>query len=104
MSSGTLITAEHFLSAAKQFCKKGSRIGDTWRIHENKDEIHKSYIIKETYLQPGGGSQTMYKAEYVVFYNMSYGVPSFSFNIWNSAGVLLNIEEIREISTLKWVQ
>ncbi|CAH2075972.1 unnamed protein product, partial [Iphiclides podalirius] len=36
--------------------------------------------------------------ECVIFFNLSYGVPSFSFNIWNSSGVLLKLEDIRRLS------
>ncbi|CAG5058816.1 unnamed protein product [Parnassius apollo] len=28
---------------------------------------------------------------------MSYGVPSWSFNVWNSSGTLLKLEEIRRM-------
>lgn len=95
------ISTESYMNAARQFCEKSAKIGDGWRLHENKTETHKSYIKKDMFLKLEEGAGSLLKAEYVIFYNLSYGVPSFSFNVWNSSGMLLSLEEIRQMSLIK---
>ncbi|CAK1601345.1 unnamed protein product [Parnassius mnemosyne] len=92
------ITPEDFLASAKHFIEISDKIHDGWRIYEHKNEIHKSYIKKEAFITFKSQNELcLYKIEYVIFYNLSYGVPSFSFNVWNSPGTLLKLEEIRQM-------
>ncbi|XP_047509180.1 ubiquitin-like-conjugating enzyme ATG10 [Pieris napi] len=91
------LTAEGFLSSAKAFIETSNLLHDDWKLYENSD-ICKSYIRKNTFIDVKG---QLFKAEFVIFYHLSYGVPSFSFNIWDSSGMLLNLEDIRKISFTK---
>lgn len=100
-SDYSTISAEEFLDAAEKFVKVSDTICDGWSFHKNKD-ICKSHIKKETFLETQDKTdQSLLKAEYVIFYNLSYGVPAFSFNIWNSSGVLLTLDNIRNMSFVK---
>ncbi|XP_059051428.1 ubiquitin-like-conjugating enzyme ATG10 [Achroia grisella] len=97
MDSAT-ITPEEFVYSAKQFCDISEKLCDGW-IFCKDEEKHKCYIKKEAYIShEGENTSTLLKAVFIIFYNLSYGVPSFSFNIWNSSGVLLTLEEIRTMS------
>ncbi|KAG6455500.1 ubiquitin-like-conjugating enzyme ATG10 [Manduca sexta] len=94
-----MITAEEFLTAAKKFVLISNKICDGWKLIENEWDINQSYISKETFIECGVGDDvSLLKAEYIIFYNLSYGVPSFSFNIWNSSGMLLSLEDVRQLS------
>lgn len=96
------ITAEEFIDAAEKFVKVSDSICDGWTFYKDCNDIYKSYIKKETFLETQDKTyQSLLKAEYVIFYNLSYGVPAFSFNIWNSSGVLLTLENIRNMSFVK---
>ncbi|XP_026763620.2 ubiquitin-like-conjugating enzyme ATG10 [Galleria mellonella] len=98
MDSNTTITPEEFTYFAKQFCEISNRLCDGWVFCKDK-EIHRCYLKKDTFISHEGENEnTLLRAEFVIFYNLSYGVPSFSFNIWNSAGVLLTLEDIRTMS------
>lgn len=94
------ITAEEFIDAAEKFVKVSDRICDGWTFYKDID-ICKSYIKKESFLEIQDNTQSLLKAEYVIFYNLSYGVPAFSFNIWNSSGVFVTLENIRNMSFVK---
>ncbi|XP_068632847.1 ubiquitin-like-conjugating enzyme ATG10 [Battus philenor] len=95
------LTAEEFVTSIKAFVEVSDEINDDWRIHERGDEIHKSYIRKESFITLElHDESTLCKVEYVIFYNLSYGVPSFSFNIWNSSGSLLSLEDIRQVFSI----
>ncbi|XP_072938669.1 ubiquitin-like-conjugating enzyme ATG10 [Epargyreus clarus] len=94
------ISAEEFVYSARDFLKISDKIHDDWKIIEDTD-IHKCYLKKETYIDHEIDQNTvLYKAEYIIFYNLSYGVPSFSFNVWNSSGSLLTLKEIRKMSLI----
>lgn len=96
------ITAEEFIDAADKFVKVSDRICDGWTFYKDNKDICKSYIKKETFLEIQDKTcQSLLKAEYVIFYNLSYGVPAFSFNVWNSSGMLLTLENIRHMSFIK---
>ncbi|KPI96870.1 PREDICTED: ubiquitin-like-conjugating enzyme ATG10 [Papilio xuthus] len=93
------IPVEEFINAIKEFKNVSDQINDGWRIYENQNEIHKSYLKKESFVNFDlQGEVTLCKVEYNIFYNVSYAVPSFSFNVWRSNGTLLTIEEIRQLS------
>ncbi|RVE49641.1 hypothetical protein evm_005698 [Chilo suppressalis] len=77
------------------------RLSDGWKFYGNEVDKYKSYIKKCSFLQQVKSDiNTLLRAEFVIFYNLSYGVPSFSFNVWNSSGVLLSLEEIRQMSLI----
>ncbi|CAG4966858.1 unnamed protein product [Colias eurytheme] len=95
-----LITPEKFVIAAKNFMKISEKIKDKWKLHENI-EVHKSYLKKETFIQNNNRNLPLLKAEFVIFYNLSYGVPSFSFNIWDESGSFLTLEDIRQMSFIE---
>ncbi|KAJ8731005.1 hypothetical protein PYW08_002418 [Mythimna loreyi] len=100
--SATKITIEEFLEAAKEFVKKSEKICDGWTLKLDKIDLCKTYIKKESFIQCQDNDTTnVYKIEYVIFYNLSYGVPSFSFNIWNSSGMLIALEDIRKMSFIQ---
>lgn len=90
------IAVEEFLDAGLKFVEISDRICDGWTFYKNNQDPHKSYIRKEAFLETN--DKSLLKAEYVIFYNLSYGVPAFSFNVWNSFGVLLTLEDIRNMS------
>lgn len=99
------ITFEQFFTAAKQFCEVSDRICDGWKLHENPTDILKSYLRKHSFIShEGDQGSVLYKAEFVIYYNLSYGVPSFSFNLWNASGVLVPLDEIRQMSFIKYVE
>ncbi|XP_038215005.1 ubiquitin-like-conjugating enzyme ATG10 [Zerene cesonia] len=95
-----LISPEKFLTAAIKFMTISDKIKDKWKLHENI-EIHKSYLKKETFIQNNNRNLPLLKAEFVIFYNLSYGVPSFSFNIWDPSGSFLSLEDIRQLSFIE---
>lgn len=100
MNSSNITSAE-FLVAAREFAKISNRINDGWKLVENS-EPQKSFLIKNTFNQiQNESSATIMRTEYIIFYNISYGVPSFSFNIWNSSGVLMTLETIRKMAFIK---
>ncbi|CAG9785397.1 unnamed protein product [Diatraea saccharalis] len=101
MSLQKTITLENFVNACRKFCDISDRINDGWKLIENQSDKHKCYIKKCTFVhQVLHGNKFLLKTEYVIFFNLSYGVPSFSFNIWNSSGVLLTLDEIRQMSLI----
>ncbi|XP_049868097.1 ubiquitin-like-conjugating enzyme ATG10 [Pectinophora gossypiella] len=97
----TTLTVEEFLKSAEDFEQISDRLNDGWTLHKNSVDLHKSFIRKETFLVQNGEASDMVKVDYVIFYNLSYGVPSFSFNMWNSSGVFLTLDEIREMSFVR---
>lgn len=99
MDRDTVITIKLFLEAAKEFTNISDKLCDGWRFVEAED-LYKNYLRKETFIHTGG---LLVKAEFIVFYNLSYGVPSFSFNMWNSTGALLLLEDIRKMAVTEWV-
>ncbi|KAJ8721707.1 hypothetical protein PYW07_002482 [Mythimna separata] len=100
MMSATTITIEEFLEAAKEFVKKSEKVCDGWALKLDKTDIFKTYIKKDTFIECPD-TTALYKIEYVIFYNLSYGVPSFSFNVWNSSGMLITLDDIRRMSFLQ---
>lgn len=96
------ITFEEFLEAAKEFIQKSNQISDGWILKQDKIDVIKTYLRKETFIHYEEDEIcNLLKVEYVIFYNLSYGVPSFSFNIWNSSGTLLSLEGIRKMSFIQ---
>lgn len=93
----SVITIEEFMKAAKEFAKISNRLSDGWSLVETED-VFRNYLRKETFINTGS---LLLKAEFIVFFNLSYGVPSFSFNIWNSSGVLLTLKDIRQMAVTK---
>lgn len=95
------LTYEEFLVAAKDFIKISDKLNDGWElIGDGYDEKPNSAYLKKQCLVYNGQTFPL-KAEYVVFYNLSYGVPSFSFNMWNSSGELLTLEDIRNMAIMR---
>lgn len=109
MMSAKSITIEEFLEAAEEFVRKSEKLCDGWTLKLDKTDLLKTHIRKDTFLECqdfmfyGQDTDTtcMYKVEYVIFYNLSYGVPSFSFKVWNSSGMLLSLEDIRKMSFIE---
>lgn len=99
----TTITIETFLDAAAEFLKISDRIGDGWKLNKNNTDTYKTYLKKDTFIQleDENNISNLLKVEYVIYYNLSYGVPSFSFNIWNSTGSLLSLDDIRKVSAIQ---
>ncbi|CAH2107981.1 unnamed protein product [Euphydryas editha] len=97
------ITPEEFVHTAKKFIELSDKFFDSWSFHQNDNDILKTYVKKEEFVnhRDEGEKVFLYRAEYIIFYNLSYGVPSFSFNIWNSSGTLLTLEEVRQMSLMK---
>lgn len=91
------ISYDEFIAAAENFVKISNQLCDGWKFVKSED-LYKSYIKKECYLSCKDFTM---KAEYVMFYSLSYQVPQFSFNVWNSSGVLLTIEELIQTSFIK---
>ncbi|XP_045768974.1 ubiquitin-like-conjugating enzyme ATG10 [Maniola jurtina] len=102
-SHATGITLEEFVYAAKDFIELSDKFLDSWTIYQNDNELLHTHIKKEEFVshRDETGRVFLYRAEYVIFYNLSYGVPSFSFNVWDCSGKLLTLEEVREISLMK---
>ncbi|KAL0831023.1 hypothetical protein ABMA28_001909 [Loxostege sticticalis] len=99
MEQNSTLSVEDFVVAATSFYEISNRLADGWKLIKDENETHKTYIKKHTFLQvERDGVQSLLKTELVIFFNLSYGVPAFSFNIWNSSGVLLTLEEIRHMS------
>lgn len=94
------ISLEEFLAAAKEFVEISNILCDGWKFIENECLL-KSYVKKECFINPSKEDTLPMKAEYDLFYSLSYGVPQFSFNVWNSMGVLLTIEELRRVLFIK---
>ncbi|XP_041987995.1 ubiquitin-like-conjugating enzyme ATG10 [Aricia agestis] len=91
------LSAAEFCKAIKQFVDISRKCNDTWQVLEpDSHDMHKCLLKKEEFIKDIDGN--FCKAEYTIFYNISYGVPSFSFNIWKSDGTLLSLEEIRHLS------
>ncbi|XP_026732783.1 ubiquitin-like-conjugating enzyme ATG10 isoform X2 [Trichoplusia ni] len=98
----TTITIEKFLVAAAEFVKVSDRIGDGWKLKQDNTDSYKTFLRKDTFIQlEDNNISNLLKVEYVIFYNLSYGVPSFSFNIWNSTGSLLSLDDIRKVSAIQ---
>uniref|UniRef100_A0A2H1V5T6 Ubiquitin-like-conjugating enzyme ATG10 n=1 Tax=Spodoptera frugiperda TaxID=7108 RepID=A0A2H1V5T6_SPOFR len=98
----TTITFDEFLASAKEFVEKSEKLGDGWALKDNKTDNLKTYLRKDTFVQCEDGSMNhLLKVEYVIFYNLSYGVPSFSFNAWNSSGTLVTLDDIRKMSFIQ---
>ncbi|KAH9632792.1 hypothetical protein HF086_012617 [Spodoptera exigua] len=98
----TTITFDEFLASAKEFEHKSNELGDGWTLKEDKVDNLKTFLRKDTFVQyENGNINHLLKVEYVIFYNLSYGVPSFSFNAWNSSGTLLTLDEIRKMSFIQ---
>ncbi|XP_046962676.1 ubiquitin-like-conjugating enzyme ATG10 [Vanessa cardui] len=97
------ITPEEFVYAARDFIELSNRYFDSWTIHQNDNEILNTYLKKEEFVSHRDENDKvfLYRAEYIIFYNLSYGVPSFSFNLWDCSGKLLTLEQVREISLMK---
>ncbi|KAJ0175408.1 hypothetical protein K1T71_008567 [Dendrolimus kikuchii] len=94
----TTLSYEQFLKAAKEFAIISSKLCDGWKLIG--EDSSQAYLIKETFIDTEN-KYDMLKAQYVIFYNISYGVPSFSFNLWNSSGMLLKLSELRDMSCLR---
>lgn len=94
------ITLEEFLTAAKDFVELSNQLCDGWKLYESQD-LYKSYIKKECFISLSKDDLLLMKAEFVMFFSLSYQVPQFSFNVWNSSGVLLTIEELSRITFIK---
>ncbi|XP_063365392.1 ubiquitin-like-conjugating enzyme ATG10 [Cydia amplana] len=92
------ISYEDFFNAAEQFLKISQKINDGWQLLQLQEDKSKIYLKKESFKVCEGTGESLLKTEYVIFYNPSYGVPSFSFNVWNSTGALLTLEKIRQMS------
>ncbi|CAB3223981.1 unnamed protein product [Arctia plantaginis] len=96
------IELEEFLHAAQEFVKKSDEIGDGWSIKECGDDKSKTFLKKDLYVEhTDDNNSILLKMEYIIFYNLSYGVPAFSFNIWNSSGTLLSLEDVRKMSFIQ---
>lgn len=102
-SSSTGITPEEFVYAARNFIELSDKFNDGWTIYQNDKEILNTHIKKEEFVshQEETGKLFLYRAEYVIFFNLSYGVPSFSFNVWDCSGRLLTMDEVRDISLMR---
>lgn len=93
---------EEFLQAAKEFIKKSDDIGDGWSHKVYENDIFKTFLKKDLYIEQADDNYSiLLKMEYIIFFNLSYGVPAFSFNIWNSSGTLLSLEDIRKMSFIQ---
>lgn len=100
--SAITITFEEFFEAAEKFVKKSEKICDDWKLKLDEKDLFKTHIRKDAFIQCQDRDTTcLYKVEYVIFYNLSYGVPSFSFNVWNSSGVLITLADIRKMSFIR---
>lgn len=98
----TAITFEEFLQAAKEFLFISDKICDEWSLKVYKDDPTKTFLKKDMFIEHEQDNvRILLKVEYIIFYNMSYGVPSFSFNIWNSSGALLSLEDVRKMSFIQ---
>ncbi|CAH0702604.1 unnamed protein product [Spodoptera exigua] len=98
----TTITFDEFLASAKEFEHKSKELGDGWTLKEDKVDNLKTFLRKDAFVQyENGNINHLLKVEYVIFYNLSYEVPSFSFNAWNSSGTLLTLDEIRKMSFIQ---
>ncbi|KAG7306346.1 hypothetical protein JYU34_008970 [Plutella xylostella] len=92
---------EDYENAARKFIQISNAISDGWTLHEGIDS-HSLHLRKETFLRIKNEEQdSLIKAEYVISYSTSYCVPIFAFNLWNSNGVLLTLEEIRNMAFIK---
>ncbi|XP_053612421.1 ubiquitin-like-conjugating enzyme ATG10 [Plodia interpunctella] len=101
MDLDVTLAPEEYLEAAIRFCNISDTLNDDWKIIIDEENPHKSYLIKNTFVTQDTNGPKLCKAELVIFYNLHYGVPAFSFNIWNSSGVLLTLDEIREMTFVK---
>ncbi|XP_023940586.1 ubiquitin-like-conjugating enzyme ATG10 [Bicyclus anynana] len=101
-SQTTCITLETYLCAAKDFIELSAKFMDEWTIHQDHSERLYTHLKKEDFIThvDDTGKETLFRAEYAIFYNLSYGVPSFSFNVWDCTGKLLTLEEVRGISPM----
>lgn len=95
------ISYDEYLTTIKKFILISYKINDNWKLHENDTNCN-TYIKKELFKELVNCDQRLtLKAEYIVSYNISYGVPMFSFNYWYPSGVLLTLDEIKNISLIK---
>ncbi|XP_075974264.1 autophagy-related 10 [Anticarsia gemmatalis] len=93
------ITFEEYLEAAKIFVAKSNWLCDGWSLKQHKDDMQMTYITKQSFIQHNEDKKSvLLKIEYNIFYHLSYGVPAFSFNVWNASGALLSLEDIRKMS------
>lgn len=95
------ISYEEYISAAKTFMEVSKKICDGWHLREVDGTPQSLYLRKETFITLDDKENSLCKAEYVISYSMSYNVPSFAFNLWNSNGVMVPVEDIRKQSFLK---
>lgn len=93
-----------FIEQAKQFITIANNVNDDWKLVENDQDNYSIYLKKEMCKEVIiGQEKTLLKAEYIVSYNLSYGVPMFSFNFWKPTGMLLTLEDIRKLSLIMYV-
>lgn len=91
-----------FVSEVEKFILISNSLHDGWVLYKHENEKYNTCIRKELYSEVfNGKTKEILKAEYLVSYNISYGVPIFSFNYWKSTGVLLSLEEIRNLSSYR---
>ncbi|XP_047985865.1 ubiquitin-like-conjugating enzyme ATG10 [Leguminivora glycinivorella] len=97
------ISYQDFINAAEEFLKISQKINDGWQLSQIQEDKKKTYLKKESFKTCEGTAEdsALVKTEYVIFYNHSYCVPSFSFNVWNSTGCLLPLEKIRHMSFIR---
>lgn len=94
----SVLSYEEYVRAAKEFIKISDRICDDWKLIGEDSTL--AYLSKETFVE-SENKYDLLKAQYVIFYNLSYGVPSFSFNLWNSTGTLLKLNQLREMACFR---
>lgn len=98
MSSGELTWVE-FLENADDLIKKSDLLNDGWHLIRVNDYPGGSYLRYKQYqkLKQLDEDEDIYTFEYHVVYSISYCVPVFYFNIQNTAGKLVQLDEFLEI-------
>lgn len=88
-----------FLQNSKDFIKKSEILNDTWFLVHVNDDPGGSYLRykKIQRIQTNYKGVIYYHFEYNVVYSISYAVPMLYFNVQDTTGNIMRLEEFSEI-------
>lgn len=111
----SLLSWDMFLEFATKLVNISDKLGDSWCLEEESNEVGAKYlkkiVTKQTTrklcydaVQDDGDAMKdqldhftctiILRWEYHVYYSLSYNVPVLCFNVWNESGSLLRLEEV----------
>lgn len=95
MSTGEL-TWEEFLQNSTEFLKKSEQLNDSWSFEYVTDDPGGSFLRYKRFNQLKPGAKTIL-FEYHILYSLSYSVPMLYFNLQDTEGNVMTLEEFLEV-------